>query len=83
MEILYSDSARKDLENLPKEIQKRIANKMRFFAGQNDPLKFAKRLTDHYLGQHRFRIGDYRVVFDVIDSRIFVLKIAKRDEVYE
>ena len=46
MEILYSDSARKDLENLPKEIQKRIANKMRFFAGQNDPLKRITMLTE-------------------------------------
>lgn len=56
---------------------------MIFFSEQSDPLKFAKRLVDIKEGEYRFRIGDWRVIFDVIDDKIFVLKIAKRDKVYD
>ena len=48
MEIFYTHKAAKQLENLPLLIQKRIAKKMRLYASQNDPLKFAKRLLTHW-----------------------------------
>ena len=83
MEIVYTKSAAKDLESLPKEIQKRLATKMRFYATQPDPLKFAERLTDAELGDYRFRVGDWRIIFDVIGKEIVVLKIKKRDQVYK
>ena len=43
MEIFYAHKASKQLENLPLPVQKRIAQKMSFYANKNDPLKFAKR----------------------------------------
>ncbi|MBI2097719.1 MAG: type II toxin-antitoxin system RelE/ParE family toxin [Candidatus Vogelbacteria bacterium] len=46
------------------------------------PLDFAETLTDRREGGYRFRIGDYRVIFDVVDGKIYVLKIRRRDEVY-
>ena len=82
MEIFYTRRAAEELRDLPPPIQRRVAAKMRFFADQPDPLKFAKRLTNSRLGQFRFRIGEYRVVFDVEGEAIYVLRIAKRDEVY-
>ena len=83
MEVYYTRSAPRDLEALPLQIQKRIATKMRFFIQQPDPLQFAEPLTDRREGEYRFRIGDYRVIFDVTDGEIYVLKIKKRDEVYQ
>ncbi len=83
MEIQYTYRAKDDLEKLPKLVQRRIAKKMRFYAEQADPLKFAKRLSGNQLEEYRFRIGEYRVCFDVADERIIVLKIAKRDKIYE
>jgi len=56
---------------------------MRFFAAYKDPLKFAERLTDYLEGSFRFRIGDYRVAFDVVKGDIYVLKIKKRDKAYD
>lgn len=47
MKIFYTHKAVKQFNNLPHFIQKRIARKMRFYATQEDPLKFAKRLTDY------------------------------------
>lgn len=66
MEIHYTYKAVGNLEKLPQEIKKRIVKKMRFYAAQNDPLQFAERLTEPREGEFRFRIGDYRVVFDVV-----------------
>ena len=83
MQIFYSTRAAKQLEFLPINIQKRIAKKMRFFAAYKDPLKFAERLTDYLEGSFRFRIGDYRVAFDVVKGDIYVLKIKKRDKAYD
>ncbi len=55
---------------------------MRFYAEQEDPLEFAEHLTDYREGEYRFRVGDYRVAFDVQDRSIFVLKVGRRDEMY-
>ena len=83
MEIFYTHKAAKQLENLPLSVQKRIAKKMRFYASQNDPLKFAKRLTDYYDGEYRFRIGACRITFDVKRNAIYILGIKARDKSYK
>ena len=82
MWINYTKSAIIDLQSLPRDIQKRIAQKMKFYAGVANPLRFAERLTDHKDADFRFRIGEYRVKFDVINDKIFVLKIKHRKDVY-
>lgn len=82
MEIHYTYKARDDLVELPKDIQRRIAKKMRFYASQKNPLKFAKRLKNPSEGEFRFRIGDYRIFFDIIDDKIFILRIKHRSRAY-
>lgn len=83
MEVHYTYRASEDLRQLSKDTQKRIAKKMRFFALQKNPLKFAKRLVNPDEGEFRFRIGDYRVFFDVGNDKIFVLRIIHRSKAYE
>ncbi len=83
MRINYTRSAIIDLRLLPRDVQKRIAQKMKFYASVSNPLRFAERLTDHKDADFRFRIGEYRVKFDVIDSDIFVLKIKHRKDAYK
>ena len=70
-------------KSLPTAIQKRIAKKMRFYVDQKDPLRFAKRLTEPREGEFRFRVGDYRIIFDVVDKKIFVLAVKRRDDAYD
>lgn len=82
MQINYSKSAIIDLQLLPRDIQKRIAQKMKFYAGVENPLRFSEHLTDHKDAQFRFRIGEYRLKFDVVDNIIFILKIKHRKDVY-
>lgn len=82
MKIYYTYRAARQLAALPRFVQKRIAEKMRFFGEQNDPLEFAEPLTDYREGEYRFRIGNYRVTFDVAHGTIVVLKVGKRDQIY-
>jgi len=80
MQIFYTYTAEKQFEDLPKIDQKRIAKKMRWFMSQSEPLKFAKHLIGY--DAWRFRIGDYRLIFEVSNSIITILFIEWRDQVY-
>ena len=83
MTISFTAKAERQLKNLPHDIQRRIARKMRFFAEQKNPLHFAKILSDPRLGEYRFRIGDYRVAFDVSGNAIIVVTVKHRREAYD
>ncbi|MCX6731527.1 MAG: type II toxin-antitoxin system RelE/ParE family toxin [Candidatus Parcubacteria bacterium] len=83
MKFFYTNRAAKQLKDLPSSVQKRIIEKMRFYANQKNPLKFAKHLTDYREGEFCFRVGDYRLTFDLAKDTIYILKIAKRDKIYD
>ncbi|HEY4516068.1 MAG TPA: type II toxin-antitoxin system RelE/ParE family toxin [Candidatus Paceibacterota bacterium] len=83
MKVEFSKSAFRELKKFPKDIQKRVINKIEFYSEQSDPLKLAERMIDVKFGSYRFRIGDYRVIFDIIKGNIFVLKIGNRKDIYK
>jgi len=37
---------------------------------------------DPRIGQYRFRIGDYRIIFDLADDTLCVLEVGHRKEIY-
>ena len=81
MKVRYTEDGYHDLANLPQELRDRIANKVEFYASQNDPTRFAKRLSGY--DAYRFRVGNYRVIFEVSGDVLFVLAIVKRDDAYK
>ncbi|MBI3459175.1 type II toxin-antitoxin system RelE/ParE family toxin [Candidatus Azambacteria bacterium] len=83
MEYLFNRKSIEELKKLPREIQLRIKNKLEFYMSSPDPLFFAERLTDFDLGEYRFRIGDYRVSFDVVVGIAKILKIGHRKDIYK
>ncbi len=80
MDVYYTDTAKRQLKKLERYIQERIVDKVRFFVSQSDPLQFAEPLTGY--DAFRFRVGDYRVTFEVEDDTLRVLSIRRRDEAY-
>ncbi len=80
--LLYKKPAAKDVQKLPKQIQKRLRLKLEWFVAQKDPLQFAAALTKPADAQYRFRVGSYRVLFDVEDDALIILHIQHRREVY-
>ena len=81
--IEFKPTAVKDLKNLPSAVRKRIGIKLTFYAQQPNPLEYATKLTGFSKGgDYRFRVGQYRIVFDVQKNKIIVLFIEHRREVY-
>ncbi len=76
-------SSFKDLKRLPPDVQKRIIKKLDYFAKTVSPLSFADRLVNHEIGEYRFRIGDYRVIFDHARDTFVILAIGHRREIYK
>lgn len=82
-QIRFKASADKRFSKLPKNIQIRIIEKLEFLLSQTNPLAYAEILTNSRIGKYRFRIGDYRVVFDVIDGNIImILDVDHRKDIY-
>ena len=79
--IIFTQRAIRDLESLNKQIQNRIVNKLKEYA--EEPIKYAHKLTNPEIGTYRFRIGDYRVVFDIENKAVVILRIGHRKHIYK
>lgn len=78
----FKPQAVRDLQKLPKQVQKRIIKKLDFYCSAQNPLSFADYLIHFEIGSYRFRIGEYRAVFDVEGERIIILTLGHRREIY-
>jgi mRNA interferase RelE/StbE len=79
---VFKPQAVRDLKKLPKEVQKRIIKKLDYFVSFENPLVFADHLINFEIGTYRFRIGDYRVIFDIVGEKIIILTLGHRREIY-
>ncbi len=84
--LFLTEKGKNDLFSIDKKDQKRIVNKLRFYISSEHPLTHAKKLNDSRLGTYRFRIGDYRVIFDV-DKKgnitiLLILRVKHRKDAY-
>jgi mRNA interferase RelE/StbE len=81
--LVYKIPAVKSIDKLPPHIKKRVKAKLEWFVEQDKPLDFAEHLTKPADAQYRYRVGVYRILFDVESNRIVVLLIQHRSEVYK
>lgn len=79
--LVYTQRSRKDIEQLDPKIKSRIGKTLRRY--EHNPLHYAKRLTRSELGSYRFRMGDYRVIFDLVDADIVILRVGHRSKIYK
>ncbi len=80
-QLLYTQTASNDIKKLDTIAKKRIKKKLEEYA--KNPHSFAKRLVNHAIGSYRFRIGNYRVVFDMDKDKIVILRVGHRREIYK
>jgi len=71
-EVTFSDRAARELKKPDKQTQRRIIEKLTQHAATEN-LSEVKKLTNPLLGEWRYRIGDYRVIFDLSGNEIQVL----------
>jgi mRNA interferase RelE/StbE len=80
--VLFKPSAKKAYGRLPLDARRRIASKINGLAQNPFPPGVVKLAGEE--NTYRIRIGDYRVIYDVLQERVIVLvlRIGHRREVY-
>lgn len=78
--IVFSKRAMRDISRLEPEIKEKIGHTLGRYG--KDPLNYARKMIDPSLGSYRFRVGDYRVIFDIEGDEIVVLRVDHRKEIY-
>ena len=80
MRVEIQESAKKKLKKIDKQNALKILKKIKEL--ENYPeLTNIKKLKNHY-PPLRYRIGEYRVLCDVMEDRLIVIHIKHRKEAY-
>ncbi len=76
--VLLTQRALKDLDALENHDRIRIIKKLKEYASK--PLRDIRKLESPKIGTYRFRVGDFRVVFD--GENLVVLRAGHRKTIY-
>lgn len=78
----FTSKASKEFLKLDRKIQMKIIVKLDFYCANEHVINFAEPLTKFEIGQYRFRIGDYRVIFDLDKDALRIVKVGHRKNIY-
>lgn len=84
-QVEFLPGAARDLKKLGPDAQRTILRYLRErIATAADPRRFGHALTGDKKGLWRYRVGDYRIVASIEDSRfvVLVVTVGHRREVY-
>jgi mRNA interferase RelE/StbE len=79
-EIDLKPDAQKDLSRLSRDVARRITRKIE--AMSNNLAGDVKRLV-HFTPGWRLRVGDWRVLFEVVGNRVVIWQVVHRSKAYE
>jgi mRNA interferase RelE/StbE len=82
--VTWHEDALEDLKGLDKSRAREIVEKVDEYLSK-DPLVLGKQLKGIFRGMHRYRCGDYRVIYtiDRREERLMVLTVGHRKDVYK
>ena len=81
----FTKDAEKSLRNIEKHIAQRILKKIRWLA-ENSAHIYHIPLKGQFEGTYKLRVGDYRVVYIIIDDTpkvLSIILIGHRREIYK
>lgn len=85
-EVIFTDSALKELKKLDKPVVRVIKNwVVKNLVDCVDQKMHGKPLKGNLEGVWRYRVGDYRLFADIQDDKlvIFLFEVAHRKEIYK
>ena len=82
-EVKFSKGAKKQFRKLPLDVQQRIQTKINDLAIEPRPNGVKKLQGDD--NSYRLRVGDYRVIYEVVDNVLIVtvIKVGHRSDIYK
>lgn len=87
--IIWTKKAKKEMEAPDKttqeHIRKGIKQLLDYYRGKTNKHPDVKQLKGKYRGLLRLRIGDYRVIFNVVERKlaILILRVSSRGDAYK
>ena len=78
--ITYKRSVAKDLKRIGKPNAKRVVDKIDAELVRN-PDRFPA-LSEPFAGLRKFRVGDCRVIFAILEDDVLILRVQHRKDVY-
>ena len=79
--ILYKASVRRDLKKIDQKHIGRILREIRSVLG-NNPTS-GEPLHGDFAGLYKLRIGDYRIIYAILERDVLVLRIRHRSKAYQ
>lgn len=79
--IEYKSSVLRDLKKLDRATARRILDQ--FESSLSKDPDSGEPLTGQFKGLHKYRVGDYRVIYALTKRGVIVLRIAHRKKVYK
>lgn len=79
--VIYKKSVHRDLKKLSKAGARRVIEQL-----EKDLSKKAETypvLKGHFAGLRKYRVGDYRVIYVIIEKDVLVLRIGHRRDIYK
>ena len=78
--ITFKKAVAKDLKRIDKKNAKRILDKIETEL-VSDPERFPA-LSGPFAGMRKFRVGNYRVIFVILNNDVLILRVQDRKDVY-
>lgn len=80
-QIIWSDSALKELKKLERSVSKRIFAKVSLL--ENEPYRRVQKLVGSPF--FKLRVGDYRIILEIKQEvlHILVIKVGHRSKIYD
>jgi len=81
--IRVLEEASRELARLDKPVGRRIAERMSWLAANLDSIR-PEALTGDLIGLYKLRVGDYRVIYEIIpnEETIVIYAVGHRREIY-
>ncbi len=82
--LVISDDAQEELDQIGKAEGERIAKKLYWIAARVEILEHYM-MTGDWAGSYRYKIGDYRAIYDLDHEEkvMLVIRIGHRKDVYD
>ena len=78
--VVFTERAAKDIAGLDRTTRERIGRALRRL--ETEPRSKSRQLTQPALGTYRYRIGDFRVIFDIEGDEVVILRVGHRSIIY-
>jgi len=79
--IVYKKSVQRDLKKLDKHEALNILEKIENILSEH-PSSFPV-LKGRFSGLRKYRVGDYRVIYVILEEDVVILRIGDRKEIYK